>query len=156
VAPLAPGMVVRSCPRAPPFEPFANGCRHPPASFVVRAVARSGGDERHWLPTRTITDTSTSLVPDGRRPPPRPRTPRVRAALRWLAPRPVYQVAAKVASDHRRRARGNGAWRRLWPGVADAGGGSLRPRRGRTTLGRHRPDPRPGCHHISSAPPRTS
>src|SRR5262249_9170186 len=30
-----------------------------------RGGGRAGGDERAWLPTRTITDTSTSVAPDG-------------------------------------------------------------------------------------------
>src|SRR4051812_8253010 len=50
-------------------HPFAIGGRCPPASIVVRAGARSGGHERRRPPARTITDTSTPLAPDGRRPP---------------------------------------------------------------------------------------
>jgi hypothetical protein len=54
---------------APPLSPFGDGWWRPPAPIVTQAKARSRGHERRRLPTRTITDTSTSLVPDGCRPP---------------------------------------------------------------------------------------
>src|SRR5205823_5795031 len=48
-----------------PIEPFALGTRRWSASIVLPAGARLADDERRSLPTRTITERRTPMLPDG-------------------------------------------------------------------------------------------